>query len=368
MGGAAMADDRQDTSLDARRLSLEERKWNDEISIRKTELEMKQNDGGWIAKFSPLTATLIAGIVTAAGTIIVTNIQNSRNMELEQEKSKQTQKLESQKEQHELIMKMISVGNATQAGENLAFIADLGLVDDETANKIRNRKSTGVLPSAAAAPSGGTSTPTTAEDLRKLISDEAIQLIQGFEAPTQEAYEAKYSHPAYRGGLTGIQMGIDYDLGFVTADDLASDWKSYLAKSDIDLLKSAVGIVGPAAQARQKDFSGVSVSWQSALTVFYGSTLLRVCQTLDRSLPNTKELPPDSYGALVSLVYNRHAVFDKQGDRYAEMRKIRELMAARQFTDIPAQIRAMKRLWPDSQALQMRREREAKLFQQGLEH
>jgi hypothetical protein len=41
-------------------------------------------------------------------------------------------------------------------------------------------------------------------------------------------------------------------------------------------------------------------------------------------------------------------------------------MAARAFTQIPGEIRSMKRLWPDLRGLQVRRDREAALFQKGL--
>ena len=50
-----------------------------------------------------------------------------------------------------------------------------------------------------------------------------------------------------------------------------------------------------------------------------------------RPLPNTAQLSQDSLGALVSLTYNRGASFGKAGDRYVEMRSIRQRMQAREF-------------------------------------
>jgi GH24 family phage-related lysozyme (muramidase) len=72
---------------------------------------------------------------------------------------------------------------------------------------------------------------------------------------------------------------------------------------------------------------------------------------------------------LVSLVYNRGtAMADsprKPGDR-KEMREIRDAVAAGRLASIPAALRAMKRLWPEGSGLRDRREREAKLFEEGL--
>ena len=48
------------------------------------------------------------------------------------------------------------------------------------------------------------------------------------------------------------------------------------------------------------------------------------------------------------------------------MRDIRDAVAAGRVADIPAALRAMKRLWPEGNGLRERREREARLFEEGL--
>jgi GH24 family phage-related lysozyme (muramidase) len=75
---------------------------------------------------------------------------------------------------------------------------------------------------------------------------------------------------------------------------------------------------------------------------------------------------PDRLGALVSLTYNRGASYDTPGARYKEMRNIKSHMTAEDFERIPGDIRAMKRLWPGVAGLRKRREREARLFEQGF--
>jgi hypothetical protein len=77
-------------------------------------------------------------------------------------------------------------------------------------------------------------------------------------------------------------------------------------------------------------------------------------------------LPPDCLGALVSLTRDRGTAYQKAGDRFTEMRAIRDHMAAFRFSAVASEIRAMKRLWPDSPGLIERREREARLFEDGL--
>lgn len=86
---------------------------------------------------------------------------------------------------------------------------------------------------------------------------------------------------------------------------------------------------------------------------------------VQNALPNTNMLSPDRLGALVSLAYNRGPSFSARGPRYQEMRVIRQAMVAQNFDAIPQQFRAMKRLWPNVPGLQIRREREAVLFERG---
>lgn len=341
-------------SLDEQRLAFDERKWGDEVAFRQAEAAAKAKENSWWARiFSPLTATLFAGVLTIAGSVTATVVQNFY-----------AQKLERQKEQHELIVKMVTGTDEAQSRKNLDFLADVGLVDEETAKKIRSAKTVPVIPALGRLASIGA--PPAPEELRRLLSDDAMQTLLSFELVNKATYDRSYLHPNWQGGAFGIVIGISYDLGLVTAEQFETDWKPYLPQSDLEALKLAVGVRGPAAQAQVANLAGVTVSWEKAVAVFYAG-LWKWSALLDRSLPNARELPPESYGALVSLLYNRGGSFDQQGNRYLEMRKIRELMTARQFDAIPTQIRSMKRLWPNMQGLQIRREEEAKLFEKGFQ-
>jgi hypothetical protein len=92
---------------------------------------------GWLSRLStPITTTILAGIVTLAGTIIGTFVQGHQTLALEREK-----------EQHELILKMISVGDLKLAQENIHWLAESGLITDpDQAKKILATKATPVLP------------------------------------------------------------------------------------------------------------------------------------------------------------------------------------------------------------------------------
>jgi GH24 family phage-related lysozyme (muramidase) len=73
-------------------------------------------------------------------------------------------------------------------------------------------------------------------------------------------------------------------------------------------------------------------------------------------------------GALVSLVFNRGPGLGAADSR-REMRSIAAHMKARDFAKVPAEIRAMKRIWEGQEKLRglcTRRDREAALFEDGL--
>jgi GH24 family phage-related lysozyme (muramidase) len=201
------------------------------------------------------------------------------------------------------------------------------------------------------------------------ISDQAVDLIVMFEVSSRAAYERRYRHPIWPKGRSGITVGIGYDVGYVRPAVLAADWKGQLPEEHIDTLKVACGVTGDAAQALLPRTGAVDIPFENAMAVFRGATLVQTAALTAAALPNAERLHPDSFGALVSLVYNRGASFRLEGERYAEMRQIRGDMAALQFAQVPGRIRGMQRLWagkPDMAGLVKRREMEAALFEEGL--
>jgi hypothetical protein len=343
-----------DLLLEERRLALEERKWADEVELRKNEAQAKAKENSWKAKlFSPLTATLLAGIVTVGGSVTATLIQNHA-----------TQNIERQKEQHELILKMITVDNVEQARKNIRFLTETELITDkDLAQRLVAAKETPLIkPITVTPPPVGLAPTLTADDVRRQVSDEAVKMMIDAEIGGDASYK-KYPH--WVGASGGVTIGIGYDLGYVLLDQFKADWSPYLAQVDVGNLAGSVGIKGESAKVLIPPLSSIEIRWDDAMAVFY-ATLPQWAAALERNLPNVRELPPDAYGALLSLVYNRGTPFKSSGDRFTEMREIRSLMGKKEYTGIPQQLRLMKRLWPSLPKLVLRREKEALLFEKGL--
>lgn len=201
------------------------------------------------------------------------------------------------------------------------------------------------------------------------ISDRAIDLIVVFEVSSKAVYERRYRHPIWPKGRSGITCGIGYDVGYVTPPALKVDWQGNTSDTNIARLGAACGVTGQKAEALVAQMREVDIPFDNAMSVFRSVTLVHTTAKTMSFLPNARMLSPDSLGALVSLVYNRGASFNGIGDRYLEMRQIRDDIADQHFSRIPARFRSMKRLWqndPASRGLVTRRELEAVLFEEGL--
>lgn len=206
--------------------------------------------------------------------------------------------------------------------------------------------------------------------MAETISQAAIDLIVDAEVTGESAYNRLYRTPTWPQGQSGVTIGIGYDVGYVTATELHDDWDGQISDLMIAALESrALGIQGPLAGHRAQELrSMVDVPWAAAMAVFSQRDVPKWIARVDAALPNTNLLSPDSLGSIVSLSYNRGTSYGLAGDRYREMRAIKADMAAKNFADIPAQIRSMKRLWRGTSVagLVARREAEAVLFEKGL--
>lgn len=200
------------------------------------------------------------------------------------------------------------------------------------------------------------------------VSQKAIDLIVFYEVTDAATYTRRYTAPTWPGGASGVTIGIGYDIGYVTKAAFAADWAARIPAAMFALLAHAVGVSGPAAHALAGEMrASVAIDWPTANAVFAERTLPAYAADTARALSNCDALSGDSFGALVSLVYNRGAGFTKIGDRYTEMRAIKSHMTAKAFTAVPGDIVAMQRLWPAVPGLQKRRRDEAALFRSGLD-
>ncbi len=201
------------------------------------------------------------------------------------------------------------------------------------------------------------------------ISDRAADLILTFEVTSEDLYNKRYRHPVWPQGQSGVTIGVGYDLGYVTAAQLASDWTAAIGEASVRELKPVCGLKGEAAHQALPGVAAVDVPFSSANAVFRNATLQHTIAQTINALPKAAQLKPDCLGALVSLVYNRGASFSRVEERYKEMRAIASDVTTGRIVDIPVQLRAMKRLWenePNMAGLVRRRELEAVLFEQGM--
>ncbi|BCH04691.1 hypothetical protein MesoLj131b_66900 [Mesorhizobium sp. 131-2-5] len=216
--------------------------------------------------------------------------------------------------------------------------------------------------------------PTQAKPSATPISSRASDLLIHFEITNREVYERRYQAPTWPGGRSGVTVGMGYDLGYAEVSDIRNDWSGYLEASMVDRLDSASGVTGKSAKKLASKLASIRVPFSVAHRQFVELMQPRYVGITERALPNFGDLPEDCRGALVSLVYNRGASFgiseakDPEG-RYAEMRVIKQLMIAKDYSGIPDQFLKMRRLWTgnsDLKGVVIRRELESTLFLIGL--
>lgn len=198
-------------------------------------------------------------------------------------------------------------------------------------------------------------------------SPRAVLLIVTEEDGDENYYLKTEEHFDWPGGASGPTVGVGFDCGYESADSIQASWAGYIDQARIDVLKTAAGKHGEAGRVFvDAHKSAVTISWTESLAQFQGHELPRWEDITAKALPNVDALSGDSFGALVSLTYNRGPSFDSPGSRYIEMRNIKSHMAAKAFDLVPNEFLAMRRLWPKGGDLWNRRGHEAMLFRDGL--
>ncbi|MDF1811142.1 MAG: peptidoglycan-binding protein [Verrucomicrobiales bacterium] len=207
------------------------------------------------------------------------------------------------------------------------------------------------------------------------ISQQAYNLIVAFETGGKAYYEEVYkSAPCWPGLQSGITIGFGFDLGYYTDAAFETAWAGHLSPADFSRLKSCIGFTTTEPDRSSKvdkakrwirQFQDISIPWSMGESVYHEYTIPGQLRLVHKYVPGASSLPPHCFGALLSLVFNRGASFDRQGQRYREMRAIKRHISNGMPERVPAEIRSMKRLWK-SRGLRARREEEAKLFEKGL--
>jgi GH24 family phage-related lysozyme (muramidase) len=193
------------------------------------------------------------------------------------------------------------------------------------------------------------------------LSARAVELIaksEGFDQPGK--------WPGYKSGIT---IGVGYDLGHMTREQLYKDWQGKIPDAQLARLSSAIGLKGQSARAAAGQFRDIQIPKNAALDVFHTSTLPSYYKQACKAFPGMDRLPPDAQGSLTSLVFNRGA--SMSGDRRTEMRQIRGAVQNYQGQSsldyMADRIRSMKRLWAGQgvDGLLTRRDNEAAMLQRS---
>ncbi len=196
------------------------------------------------------------------------------------------------------------------------------------------------------------------------IIPRALELILEGEISSVASYTP---HPIWPGGKSGVTIGVGYDIGQHRSGDLERDWGAELGDADLNNLARCCGICGNNALRFMPSVKSIQIPWASAERVFSTCTIPQYEAMTLRAFPGCDQLPPETYGALVSLVYNRGAA--TSGERREEMGAIRECVANGDWSKIPDLIRSMSRLWintPNEDGMRNRRNAEADLAMEGL--
>lgn len=189
----------------------------------------------------------------------------------------------------------------------------------------------------------------------------AADLIIRWEIGSPARYARLYQGLICPGGASGPTGGVGYDFGHQTAADIRAEWHEH---PDVERLATASGVVGDAAcrdwVARHTD---IRIPFDYAERIFLTRTLPAYQQAAERALGDGwHRLPPNAQAGNTSLGYNRG--WSMRGDRNREKRAIRDVCApAGDVRCNAAEIRAMKRLWPDVRGLRDRRDDEARVVE-----
>ena len=190
------------------------------------------------------------------------------------------------------------------------------------------------------------------------LNNDGLRFIIEQETGGEDEYN---KHPEWPGEASGITIGVGYDCGYNDASTISRDWSGHVDRIDLARLVAVAGLKGQAAHAKLPLIKDMTISWSAALDVFKQVTVPKFYAQMLKIYPQADSLEPDQTAALLSLVFNRGNSLN--GERRLEMLEIKVALANNELDKIPDLFREMKRLWPDTRGLRLRRDREADLFE-----
>lgn len=222
--------------------------------------------------------------------------------------------------------------------------------------------------------SHGNPNKVVSDGLSLEVSQKSIDHIIYYEVGGRSYYNAKYTKPivpAWQTTSSGVTVGFGFDLGYNTPTQIKNAFQGVASDSEIKAMQSVSGLKGKSAyyNGLPKVKNSIHFTYEQSEEVFKRDSLPRFTkQTADAFKLTKTRLHPHSNGALTSLVFNRGPSLSSSDSR-REMRNIKYNISIKREDKIPSDIRSMKRLWSYTKlkGLHLRRDAEAKLFQEGLD-
>jgi hypothetical protein len=187
-----------------------------------------------------------------------------------------------------------------------------------------------------------------------------------------EKYE-KRPYVPNNSATSGVTIAYGYDLGHQNETTARNELAGLYTPEEINRLIAVLGLKGDSARAELNSLQNIEISKENA-----GLLALRMkrryAQQVVDVYPQVIKFHPHCQGALLSLVINRgNGLRDPNTSAIPEprreMRGIREDFRNDTPNNIPNRLLDMKRIWVNANqgGLLIRRDKEAKFFERGLE-
>ncbi len=199
------------------------------------------------------------------------------------------------------------------------------------------------------------------------ISQKAFDMTVREEVTSQAYYERHYTRPEWPGLSSGVTVGIGYDLGQASRQKIQQDWSGLVSADMLLVMMSCSGYTGAAGKQKCAEVKNkIDIPWDAAIKVFANRDVPAWSAAVLKAVPNSDRLTPSCFGVLFDLAYNRGNSWNNSGERYREMRAIRDDVKLSKLTAVPGEIVSMKRLWLGTQGLLNRCDHRIALWNDGL--
>lgn len=201
------------------------------------------------------------------------------------------------------------------------------------------------------------------------LSQELMDAIVGWEGNISVPYVPGKGKGLMKG--SGVTLGIGYDLGQQTKDQIRKDLADFYTPEQIERLVKVQGLKGADAQSATLDIQDIKISKDTSIKMAL-FVKKRYSQWAVDIYPEMLNLHPHCQGALLSLIFNRGKGLKepKQGKGLTRkhMRDIDDALKSGKIEAIPNILRDMAHLWEGGSArgLPPRRRSEADWFEKGM--